>query len=129
MDVGAPSNFVRILDLFQHSHKGISAKMKGYRYNDDEIKTVIDRVYGESGYLCDPHGACAYQALTEYLAMDQLGVFLETAHPAKFTETVEDIIGKGKVVLPEKLAAFMKGEKQSVGLSKEYQDFKSFLLR
>ena len=129
MDVGAPSNFARILDLYEHSHKRIAEKIKGYRYADEEIRTIIDKVYADTAYLCDPHGACAYQSLTEFMGNDQVGVFLETAHPAKFTETVEGIIGKGNVQLPEKLAAFMKGEKQSESLGKDYQEFRSFLLQ
>ncbi|WP_346864225.1 threonine synthase [uncultured Draconibacterium sp.] len=128
MDVGAPSNFARILDLFDHSHKTISEKIKGYRYSDDEIRQIIDKVYQETGYLCDPHGACGFESLADFLNENQVGVFLETAHPAKFTETVEKVIGKGNVALPEKLAAFMKGKKQSSLLTKEYEVFKDYLL-
>jgi len=129
MDVGAPSNFARILDLYDHSHKIISEKITGYRYSNDEIKIVIDKVYSETGYLCDPHGACGFESLAEYLKENQVGVFLETAHPAKFTETVEKVIGKGNVELPAKLAAFMKGNKRSIELSKNYQVFKEYLLK
>ena len=129
MDVGAPSNFARILDLYQHDHAIISNMIKGYRYSDEQIRAVILKVYNEQNYLCDPHGACAYQSLCEYLADDEIGIYLETAHPAKFTETVENVIGKGKIVLPEKLAAFMKGEKQSEQMTKDYENFRSFLLK
>ncbi|WP_319589585.1 threonine synthase [uncultured Draconibacterium sp.] len=129
MDVGAPSNFARILDLYQHDHAIISNMIKGYRYSDEQIRAMILKVYNEQNYLCDPHGACAYQSLCEYLADDEIGIYLETAHPAKFTETVENVIGKGKVVLPEKLAAFMKGEKQSEQMTKDYENFRSFLLK
>jgi threonine synthase len=128
MDVGAPSNFARILDLFDHSHKTISEKIKGYRYSDEEIRQIIDKVYQKTGYLCDPHGACGFESLADFLNENQVGVFLETAHPAKFTETVEKVIGKGKVALPEKLAEFMKGTKQSSLLTKEYEAFKEYLL-
>jgi len=85
-------------------------------------------VYKENNYLCDPHGACGIEALKENLLENQIGVFLETAHPAKFTETVEDIIGTGNVPLPKKLAAFMKGEKKSHLLSKEYAMFHDYLM-
>uniref|UniRef100_UPI00321771B3 threonine synthase n=1 Tax=uncultured Draconibacterium sp. TaxID=1573823 RepID=UPI00321771B3 len=129
MDVGAPSNFARILDLYNHSHKTISEKIIGYRYSDSEIKTVIDKVYTETGYLCDPHGACGFESLSEYLGENQIGVFLETAHPAKFTDTVEKVIGEGKVSLPDKLAEFMKGEKKSRKLRKDYQEFKAYLVK
>lgn len=128
MDVGAPSNFARILDLYKHSHKAISEKIVGFKYTDKEIREIINTVYEEKGYLCDPHGACGFEALNVYLNENQIGVFLETAHPAKFTETVEEVIGKGKVTLPEKLAEFMKGKKRSECLNKEYQVFKGFLV-
>ena len=128
MDVGAPSNFARILDLYHHSHKTISEIIKGYKYSDNDIKKTVKKVYVETNYLCDPHGACGYESLNEYLSENQIGVFLETAHPAKFTETVEDIIGKGNVLLPPKLAAFMKGEKKNKSLSKNYETFRNYLI-
>ena len=128
MDVGDPSNFVRILDLYNHSHAEISKEILGYRYSDEEIRETLKRVYDETGYLLDPHGACGYQALEDYLSEDEVGIFLETAHPAKFTEIVEEIIGEGKVELPAKLAEFMKGTKLSIELSNEYSAFKEFLL-
>ena len=127
MDVGNPSNFARILDLYNGSHKMIAGIIKGYRYSDSEIRDVVKTVYDKTGYLCDPHGACGYRALEEYLDQRQTGVFLETAHPAKFTGTVEEIIGKGKVPLPETLAEFMKGRKMSTRLGKEFSEFKAFL--
>jgi threonine synthase len=127
MDVGDPSNFVRVLDLYGHSHHAISNDIVGFRYSDDEIRATIKKVYDECGYLLDPHGACGYRSLEEYLKPGQVGVFLETAHPAKFTETVEGIIGKGNVPLPDKLAEFMKGTKLSIELDKEIESFKGFL--
>lgn len=129
MDVGAPSNFARILDLYNHSHKTISEIIKGTFYNDSEIREIVKKVYSETDYLCDPHGACGFQALNNSLSESQVGVFLETAHPAKFTETVENIIGKGNVSLPQKLAAFMKGEKKSIPLGKEYNSFREYLMK
>ena len=128
MDVGAPSNFARILDLYKNEHGVVAQKIKGYRYSDEQIREVILTVYNEHKYLCDPHGACGYQSLSEYLSENEIGVFLETAHPAKFTETVEKVIGKGKVELPEKLAAFMQGKKESEQMTSEYADFKKYLL-
>jgi threonine synthase len=89
----------------------------------------LKRVYLENNYLCDPHGACGFEALNECLTHNQVGVFLETAHPAKFTETVEDIIGKGNVPMPQKLAAFMKGEKKSKLLGSEYAVFRNYLMQ
>ena len=129
MDVGEPSNFVRILDLYNHSHKTISEKVKGFRYSDSEIKKIVKKVYVETGYLCDPHGACGFQALNEFLSEKHVGLFLETAHPAKFAERVEKIIGKDNVHLPQKLAEFMKGKKQSDLLDADFKAFKNYLLK
>jgi threonine synthase len=128
MDVGAPSNFARILELYNHSHLEISTDMVGYRYSDKEIRETMKQVYEEEKYMLDPHGAVGYRALKADLKEGEVGVFLETAHPAKFTETVESVLGDGTVVLPDKLAAFMKGEKLSINLSTEFADFKQFLL-
>jgi len=128
MDVGAPSNFARILDLYNHSHAEISQILKSYTYSDEQIGETIKKVYDENDYLCDPHGACGYKSLVESLTENQIGVFLETAHPAKFIETVEEVVGKGNVELPEKLAEFMCGKKQSIELDNKFATFKSYLL-
>lgn len=129
MDVGDPSNFVRILDLYGQSHDAITSDISGRRYSDDEIRKTVKQVFDTTGYLLDPHGACGYQALADDLKADEVGVFLETAHPAKFTTTVEPIVGKGNVPLPAKLAEFMKGKKQSVELPKTFDTFKDFLMK
>ena len=129
MDVGNPSNFARILDLYNNSWEAIRSDIKGFRYSDDEIREVVRTVYSASGYLLDPHGATGYKALEEDLEAGEAGIFLETAHPAKFTGTVEEIVGKGNVPMPEKLAEFMKGEKLSVALSRNFEDFKAFLMQ
>ena len=126
MDVGDPSNFARVLDLYGHEHKAICAEIGGARYTDEDITETIQACYQQTGYLLDPHGACGYQALKDMLHEGETGIFLETAHPAKFLSTVENIIGE-KVAIPEKLQAFMRGTKQSVELSKEFEDFKAFL--
>lgn len=128
MDVGAPSNFARILELYNHSHREIASEMVGYRYNDEEIRQTMKEVYVNENYMLDPHGAVGYRALKEDLKPGEVGVFLETAHPAKFTDTVESVLGAGTVILPGKLAAFMKGKKLSIPLSTEFHDFKQFLL-
>jgi threonine synthase len=127
MDVGDPSNFARILDLYGYSHEAIKADISGARYDDDQIAETVKSVYEETGYLLDPHGACGYRALVEQLQPGQVGVFLETAHPAKFKDTVEPIIG-AKVEIPERLQAFMKGEKLSIPMNKDFGSFKTFLL-
>ncbi len=127
MDVGDPSNFARILDLYNHSHEAVCAEISGARYTDEDIAETMQKCYRETGYLLDPHGACGYQALKDGLQPGETGVFLETAHPAKFLDTVEGIVGS-KLEIPEKLQVFMRGEKQSVALTKEFSVFKSFLL-
>jgi threonine synthase len=128
MDVGTPSNFARILDLYDNSYVKISDAIEGFRYTDNEIREMIKRVFKDTGYLVDPHGACGLAALSDFLRPSQVGVFLETAHPAKFTETMEIIIGKGNVPMPDKLAAFMKGERKSVSLSARYDEFRLWLI-
>ena len=116
MDVGDPSNFARVLALYGNSHAAITADISGATYTDEQIRETVGEVYRETGYLLDPHGACGYRALSEGLSPSETGIFLETAHPAKFLETVEGIIGD-KVEIPAKLQAFMKGTKQSVPIA------------
>ena len=128
MDVGDPSNFARIYDLYGKSHERISSLISGATYSDDQIKEIMRQCYKETGYILDPHGACGYQALVDGLKEDEVGVFCETAHPAKFKEKVDDILSID-VEIPDRLAAFMKGEKQSVPMTKEFADFKSYLLK
>ena len=125
MDVGNPSNFARIIDLY--SYEQICALISGYRYTDEQIAEAIRRCYAETGYLLDPHGACGYQALKASLRPGETGVFLETAHPAKFKGTVDQILG-ADIEIPAKLRAFMAGQKQSIELSKDFEGFKRFLL-
>lgn len=127
MDVGNPSNFVRVLDLYNNSLSEIKKDISAYRYSDDEIRDTMSKTYAETGYLLDPHGACGYQALVDSLNDEEVGVFLETAHPAKFLETVESVIGE-KVTIPAKLQAFMQGEKKSIPMSTSFSDFKDILL-
>ena len=127
MDVGDPSNFARIYDLYGKSHERISSLISGATYSDAQIEETMRQCYQETGYTLDPHGACGYRALQEGLKDGEVGVFCETAHPAKFKETVDRIIG-GDVEIPERLAAFMRGQKQSIELSKNFEDFKAFLM-
>lgn len=128
MDVGDPSNFARIYDLHQGDHKAIISYISGATYTDDQIRETMKACKASTGYTLDPHGACGYQALKDQLQDDEIGVFCETAHPAKFKDTVESIISR-EVPIPDRLAAFMKGTKQSIPLSKEFLDFKSFLMK
>ena len=127
MDVGDPSNFARVLDLYGGSHAAISNEISGVCYNDEQIAQTLKSCYAETGYLLDPHGACGYEALKDGIDDNETGVFMETAHPAKFLETVENIIGE-KVEIPQKLQEFMKGTKQSLSLTKDFESFKKYLL-
>lgn len=128
MDVGDPSNFARVLALYDNSHAAISAEISGATYTDEQIRETVKEVYQETGYLLDPHGACGYRALSEDLYPCETGIFLETAHPAKFLDTVEGIIGN-KVEIPVKLQEFMKGTKQSIPMSKDFESFKAYLMK
>lgn len=127
MDVGAPSNFARILDLYANSHESICAEISGCTYTDEQIAETLKETYKSTGYLLDPHGTVGYRSLLEGLNENEIGVFLETAHPAKFKETVEGIIGD-EVVIPSKLAAFMKGTKSTVKLPSSFSSFKKYLM-
>lgn len=128
MDVGDPSNFARILDLYDHSHERITQLISGCTYSDDQIRETMRHCYQNTGYVLDPHGACGYRALKEQLRKGEVGIFCETAHPAKFKEKVDEILG-ADIQIPDRLAAFMRGEKQSVAMSKEFADFKDYLLK
>jgi threonine synthase len=128
MDVGDPSNFARILDLYNNNVNAIRNEISGARYSDEEIASTMNTCRKETNYILDPHGACGYQALKDGLKENEIGVFLETAHPAKFLEKVEEILNE-KIEIPEKLQSFMKGTKQSIEMSKNFESFKSFLMK
>lgn len=127
MDVGDPSNFARILDLYKSSHAEICNHISGATYSDDEIAATMKKCYEQTGYVLDPHGACGYQALKDNLKEGETGVFLETAHPAKFKEKVDAILSTD-IEIPTRLADFMKGEKQSLEMAADFSAFKQFLL-
>lgn len=135
MDVGDPSNFARILNLYsknnaltpEATHHRITNLISGATYSDEQIKETMRQCYSTTGYVLDPHGACGYRALQENLKPGEIGVFCETAHPAKFKEKVDDILGID-IEIPARLRAFMEGEKQSVELSKDFADFKAYLM-
>ena len=127
MDVGDPSNFARILDLYKSSHAEICNHISGATYSDDEIAASMKKCYEQTGYVLDPHGACGYQALKDNLKEGETGVFLETAHPAKFKEKVDAILSTD-IEIPTRLADFMKGKKQSLEMAADFSAFKQFLL-
>ncbi len=126
MDVGDPSNFARVVELYG-SHEAICGEVSGCAYTDSQIAETLAEAFTRTGYLLDPHGACGYRALKEQLTEGECGVFLETAHPAKFLETVESITDS-KVEIPAPLQAFMNGTKQSVEMGKSFEEFKSYLM-
>ena len=135
MDVGDPSNFARIINLYSdngllseaETHQCITSLISGATYTDDQIREAMRQCYSETGYILDPHGACGYRALQENLKPGEVGVFCETAHPAKFKEKVDEILGID-IEIPARLRAFMEGEKQSVEMSKDFADFKAYLM-
>ena len=135
MDVGDPSNFARIVNLYsengkltaEETHQRITSLISGCTYSDDQIRETMRQCYADTGYVLDPHGACGYRALKEQLKPGEVGIFCETAHPAKFKEKVDEILGTD-IEIPERLAAFMRGKKQSVPMSKDFDDFKKYLL-
>ena len=135
MDVGDPSNFARILNLYSNNnelsaeatHQAITNLISGATYTDEQIKEAMCQCYQDTSYVLDPHGACGYRALKEGLKPGEVGIFCETAHPAKFKEKVDEILGID-IEIPDRLRAFMQGTKQSVPLSKDFADFKQFLM-
>lgn len=126
MDVSDPSNFVRLFELYG-SYDAIKEDISGATYSDEQIAETIRQCYQENGYLLDPHGACGYRALQEGLQEGEVGIFLETAHPAKFKDRVDAILG-ADITIPEKLQAFMKGQKQTVPMQNDFNAFKNYLL-
>ncbi|MDR2037180.1 MAG: threonine synthase [Bacteroidales bacterium] len=130
MDVGNPSNFSRITELYHQSYESIVADIEGFVATDDQIRTTIRDVYHSYGYLLDPHGAIGYQALKDHMNRHPArnGFFIETAHPAKFAEIVEPVTGE-KITLPSNLARFVKGIKQAEEIPADFNALKSFLLK
>lgn len=110
MDVGAPSNFARIIELYNEDYTAICTDIIGAAYSDEMIRDTMKKCYDETGYVLDPHGACGYKALEDSLQTGEIGVFCETAHPAKFKETVDKTLSID-IDIPARLQAFMTGEK------------------
>jgi threonine synthase len=130
MDVGDPSNFVRILELFDHQFGELKNKLSSYSISDDETKSTIEEVNSKYKYLLDPHGAVGYRALGEYLQTHkgQQGIFLETAHPVKFYDVVEPVIN-AKVPLPQGMQEIMKKSKVALKMGVQYEELKNYLLK
>jgi len=129
MDVGNPSNFARMLDLYGSDIEKLRNDITGYRFSDDETRTAMRAAYGAHGYVLDPHGAIGYAALKQYqreTGREITGVFLETAHPAKFKDVVDATLPV-PVPVPLALQAFMSKKKQSVSLTADFESLKSYL--
>jgi threonine synthase len=129
MDVGNPSNFIRIQELFHNEFGELKAHLSSYSFDDETTKDAIKEVYENTGYVMDPHGAVGYLGLETFLNEnpDYQGIFLETAHPVKFLETVENVIGK-KLEIPGSIQSILQKEKQSIEIG-NYSDLKDFLIQ
>lgn len=129
MDVGSPSNFIRVMELFRNEYASIKEKISGYTVSDAITKQTIAEVYQQDGYTLDPHGAVGYYALNQYLSKHpgQKGMILETAHPVKFPETVESMTGK-KIEIPASAQYLFAKEKQSIQMGASFNQLKEWLL-
>ena len=128
MDVGDPSNFARVIELFGKSVDNVRAEISSYSYTDEQIGATMAEVLKATGHELDPHGAVGYSALRDHLNAGELGLFLETAHPAKFIDTVEKYTGK-RVEIPARLQKFAEGTKQTVKIKADYTELKNRLLQ
>ncbi|MBS4065322.1 MAG: threonine synthase [Chitinophagaceae bacterium] len=128
MDVGNPSNFIRILELFHHQFPQLKEKLSAYSITDDETKATMKRVHDETGYILDPHGAVGYLALEQYLKhhTTEKGMILETAHPVKFYDVVEPVLNQ-KIELPQAVNQIMHLQKQSTMINSNYNELTGFL--
>lgn len=129
MDVGSPSNFVRIMELFVQNTAKLKAMLSGQTITDPVTKETIARVFNQYHYILDPHGAVGFKALEDYLASHpgQKGIFLETAHPVKFPDVVEEAIGQ-KLPVPEEVRPLFEKEKKSIFLEADYEVFKGWMM-
>lgn len=129
MDVGSPSNFVRVLELFHNEYAAVAEKISGFTVSDDITQRTIAEVYHQYHYILDPHGAVAWYALAQYLSQhkEDKGIFLETAHPVKFPETVEAMIGK-KIPVPESVLPLFERKKESISMQPSFAALKEWLM-
>jgi threonine synthase len=128
MDVGNPSNFPRMYNLYGDDFDLLSTDVVSYYFEDEETRSAMREVFKNSKYILDPHGAVGYLGLKKYMASNKsvTGIFLETAHPAKFKEVVEKTL-KTTIKLPHRLEEFMSGTKRSIKISTQFEEFKSLL--
>ncbi|WP_207496089.1 threonine synthase [Aridibaculum aurantiacum] len=130
MDVGSPSNFIRIMELFQHDLQQLQQILSSVSISDAETTATVKQIFTDHNYLLDPHGAVAYAALEKYLQkhQDEKGILLETAHPIKFYDVVEPMIDQ-KIAVPASIEAILQKEKQRVKMEADYTFLKDFLLQ
>lgn len=130
MDVGNPSNFVRILQLFNNQFSDLKNVLSSYSISDEETRKTINKVFEKEDYLLDPHGAVAFLCLQKYLQLHQgeKGYFLETAHPVKFYDVVEPIIHQ-PIPIPESVKSILQKEKQSIKMDPDFEKLKEFLFQ
>ena len=128
MDVGNPSNFIRIRALFNNDLEALKSAFSSYSFSDDETRETMKKIYGESGYILDPHGAVGYLGLKKYdLKANEFGVFLETAHPVKFLDVVEETLPV-TVAIPAQIQKVINNKKVAIKVS-NYEDLKAFLMK
>ena len=128
MDVGNPSNFIRIKELFNNDLETLKSAFSSYSFTDDETRTTMKEIYTNSGYVADPHGAVGYLGLKKYeLSENEFGVFLETAHPVKFLDIVEETLPV-KVAVPAQIQKVINNKKVALKAS-SYEDLKEFLIK
>jgi len=128
MDVGNPSNFIRIQEIFKNNFEALKSNLTSYSYSDEETREALKELYNDYNYVADPHGAVGYLGCKDYLKTNPNAhcVFLETAHPTKFLDVVEDVI-RENIELPEQIAAVMDKKKKSIKIG-TYEELKSYLL-
>jgi threonine synthase len=133
MDVGNPSNFTRMMDLYQNELSKVQEEIAAYSFTDEQTKECIQKIYQNFGYLMCPHTAVGYLGMEQFIEENDLNpleinaVVLSTAHPVKFGEVVEPLIGK-KVEIPQRLQAIVNGEKKSIPMNADFEGFKNWLL-
>jgi threonine synthase len=128
MDVGNPSNFARMLDIYGSTWNNMAKEIKGYAFNDLDTKEAVKEVFNKHNYIIDPHGAVGYLALKEYQkANDVVGIVLETAHPTKFLDDMESILAQ-QIPIPDRLASLANREKVATSIGTDFNSFKEWLL-
>ena len=125
MDVGNPSNFIRIQELFNNNIEELKNAFSSYSFTDEKTRLTMKSLYKDANYIADPHGAVGYLGLKEFELSNEYGIFLETAHPVKFLDIVEETL-QTSLDIPEQIQEIMHKEKVSIAIS-SYQELKEFL--